>query len=86
MFQNETASSFPTEEHSNNTYLPNINTIYPSNKSSSAKPFNDESHTSKGKQRRSAIKRKSEQYQSSSTSLTTAKQSSRLAAKRVRLE
>ena len=65
MFQNETTSSFTTEEPSNNTNSPETNTIYASNKSSSAKQSEDKPLTSKeGKERRSVIKQKREQYQS----------------------
>ena len=63
-------------------------TIYPSDKFSSTKQYEDEAHTSKkGKEPRSAaIKRKCKEHQSSSSSITTIKQSTRFAAKRVRFE
>lgn len=71
MFQNEITPSFTTEE----------------NKSSSTKQYENDSHKSKGsKKPSSAIKRKREQHQNSSQSITTTKQSTRLAAKRIRVE
>ncbi|CAF1288923.1 unnamed protein product [Rotaria sordida] len=89
IFQNQTPSSFTIDDHSNNLHSQKTNRFYPSYKSSSKLQYKDEPHRYiEVKESHSAAnKRKRKQHQTSSSSITTiSKQSTRLAAKRIRIE
>ncbi|CAF1288959.1 unnamed protein product [Rotaria sordida] len=68
--------------------LSKTNRFYPSYKSSSTQQYKDEPHIyiEVKKSHSAAIKRKRKQHQTSSSITTIAKQSTRLAAKRIRIE
>ncbi|CAF4422155.1 unnamed protein product, partial [Rotaria sp. Silwood2] len=88
IIQNQTTSSFTIEDYSNNIYSEKTGKIYHSDKSSSKQQCEDEPDTyTEGKEPHSAaIKRKRKQHTSSSSITATAKQSARLAGKRIRIE
>ncbi|CAF2172152.1 unnamed protein product [Rotaria magnacalcarata] len=88
IIQNQTTSSFITEDYSNNIYSEKTRKIHHSNKPSSKQQCEDEpdTYTEEKESHSAAIKRKRKQEISSSSTTTTAKQSARLAAKRIRIE
>ncbi|CAF4055395.1 unnamed protein product [Rotaria magnacalcarata] len=88
IIQNQTTSSFIIEDYSNSTYSEKTRKIYHSDKPSSKQQCEDEpdTYTEEKEPHSAAIKRKRKQETSSSSITTTAKQSARLAAKRIRIE
>ncbi|CAF4130304.1 unnamed protein product [Rotaria magnacalcarata] len=90
IIQNQTTSSFIIEDYSNTiaAYSEKTRKIYHSDKPSSKQQCEDEpdTYTEEKEPHSAAIKRKRKQETSSSSITTTAKQSARLAAKRIRIE
>jgi hypothetical protein len=88
IIQNQPTSSFIIEDYSNNIYSEKTRKIYHSDKPPSKQQCEDEpdTYTEEKEPHSAAIKRKRKQETSSSSITTTAKQSARLAAKRIRIE
>lgn len=85
--QNQTAPSFTTENSANNIQSEKPRKIYKSDKRSLKEQCEDapDTYTDEKESYSAAIKRKHKEQTASSSISTTAKQSARLAAKRIRI-